>query len=178
MATIDKKQTRWYAESTFNALNKSTIPAGTEIHVDGKLTEDDLSDGVKSKLNGGAVFYKHNVSVPCVTGGDTTKVFTLKLNIISSSATEYTFNSLCEEILNGNDKVVLPCIALTPVNDSFTTGAMMVYDLVADYTDEIYGLTVKALLFEDFDGAMQPEREMTCGAEIGDAVFGDTVIQL
>ena len=178
MATIDKKQTRWYAESTFNALNKSTIPAGTEIHVDGKLTEDDLSDGVKSKLNGEPVFYKHNVSVPCITGGDTTKVFTLKLNIISSSATEYTFNSLCEEILNGNDKVVLPCIALTPVNDSFTTGAMMVYDLVADYTDEIYGLTVKALLFEDFDGAMQPERELTGSASIGDVTFSDTYIQL
>ena len=178
MAIINKKQTRWYSKSTFDALDKTTIPVGTEIHVDGKLTEDDFSDGVKTKLNAGAVLYKHNVSVPCVLGGDTTKVFTLKLNVISSSATEYTFNSLCEEISNGNDKVVLPCIALTPVNDSFTTGAMMVYDLVADYTDEIYGLTVKALLFEDFDGAMQPEREMTCGAEIGDAVFGDTVIQL
>ena len=41
MATIDKKQTRWYAESTFDALDKTTIPVGTEIHVDGKLTEDD-----------------------------------------------------------------------------------------------------------------------------------------
>lgn len=178
MATIDKKQTRWYAESTFDALNKSTIPVGTEIHVDGKLTEDDLSDDVKTKLNGGSVLYKHNISVPCVLAGDMTEIYTLKLNVLSTSATEYTFNSFCAEIVDGNGKLILPCLALTPVGSNFTTGAIMVYDVIADGSDDDYTLTVKALLFEDFDGAAQPERELTCYAEITDITFGDTVIQL
>lgn len=184
MATIDKKQTRWYAEATFNALNKSTIPVGTEIHVDGKLTEDDLSDDIKTKLNGGSILYKHNISVPCVLAPteDITYIYTLKVNVLSTSATEYTFNSFCAELVNGNSKMILPCFVLTPSNSTFTTGAIMVYDVIADYTEDIYGLTVKALLFEDFDGASQPERELTCHAEIptetGEEVFGDTVIQL
>lgn len=178
MATIDKKQTRWYAESTFNALNKSTIPVGTEIHVDGKLTEDDLSDGVKSKLNGGTVLYKHNISIPCCLNGNSDNVYLLKLNVISTSATEYTFNSLCEEISNGNEKMQLPAFALTPSGTAFTTGAVFVYDVIVDTSDESCVLTVKALLFEDFDGAAQPERELTGGAEIGDVAFSDTVIQL
>ena len=178
MATIDKKQTCWYAKSTFDALDKSTIPVGTEIHVTGKLTADDLSDDILNVLYTGTELYKHNISIPCVLGGDTTKIYTLKANIISTSSTEYTFDLFCNDLVNGNNKVLLPCIALTPSNGSSTTGAMMVYDLVADYTEEIYGLTVKALLFEDFDGAMQPERELNGSASIGDAVFGDTVIQL
>ena len=44
--------------------------------------------------------------------------------------------------------------------------------------DGSYGLRVKALLFEDFDGAMQPERELIGSASIGDVTFSDTYIQL
>ena len=178
MAIINKKQTRWYSKTTFDALDKTTIPVGTEIHVDGKLTEDDFSDDVKTKLNEGTVLYKHNVSVPCILGGDSSKIFTLKLNVISTSATEYTFDSLCSESVNGNGKFILPCLALMPIDNSITTGAVMVYDVIAAEAEGSYELTVKALLFEDFDGAMQPERELVCGEQIGDAAFGDTVIQI
>ena len=52
MATIDKKQTRWYAKSTFDSLDKTTIPVGTEIQVTGEIEETDLTADLKTKING------------------------------------------------------------------------------------------------------------------------------
>lgn len=120
--------------------------------------------------------YKHTLSIPCSMSGDITgMIFTLKVNIISTSQTEYTFNSFCAELMGGTDKTLLPCYALTPTN-TFTTGAMMVYKLEANtLEDNSYTLTVKALLFEDFDGAAQPERELNGNESINDNVFSDTV---
>ena len=51
MAIIDKKQKRWYAESTFESLDKTTIPIGTEIQVSGKLGQGDFDDDTNTKLN-------------------------------------------------------------------------------------------------------------------------------
>ena len=52
MATIDKKQTRWYAKSTFDSLDKTTIPIGTEIQVAGEIEETDLTTDLQKKING------------------------------------------------------------------------------------------------------------------------------
>lgn len=51
MAIIDKKQKRWYADSTFESLDKTTIPIGTEIQVSGKLGQGDFDDDTNTKLN-------------------------------------------------------------------------------------------------------------------------------
>lgn len=51
MAIIDKKQKKWYAESTFESLDKTTIPIGTEIQVSGKLGQADFDDDTNTKLN-------------------------------------------------------------------------------------------------------------------------------
>ena len=52
MAIIDNKQTRWYAKSTFDSLDKSTIPVGTEIKVTGEIEETDLTADLQTKING------------------------------------------------------------------------------------------------------------------------------
>ena len=52
MAIIDKKQKRWYAKSTFDSLDKTTIPVGTEIQVTGEIEETDLAAGLQTKING------------------------------------------------------------------------------------------------------------------------------
>lgn len=52
MAIIDKKQTRWYAKSTFDSLDKTTIPVGTEIQVAGEIEEADLTADLQTKING------------------------------------------------------------------------------------------------------------------------------
>ena len=52
MAIIDKKQTRWYSKSTFDSLDKTTIPVGTEIQVGGEIEETDLTADLKTKING------------------------------------------------------------------------------------------------------------------------------
>ena len=51
MATIDKKQKRWYSKSTFDSLDKSTIPVGTEIQVAGELGQADFDSDTNTKLN-------------------------------------------------------------------------------------------------------------------------------
>ena len=52
MAIIDKKQKRWYAKSTFDSLDKTTIPVGTEIQVGGEIEETDLTADLQTKING------------------------------------------------------------------------------------------------------------------------------
>ena len=52
MAIINKKQTRWYAKSTFDSLDKTTIPVGTEIQVTGEIEETDLTADLQTKING------------------------------------------------------------------------------------------------------------------------------
>lgn len=124
--------------------------------------------------------YKHTISIPCSMSGDITgMIFTLKVNVISTSQTAYTFNSFCAELMSGTDKTLLPCYVLTPTN-TFTTGAMMAYKLeVNTLEDQSYTLTAKALLFEDFDGAAEPERELNGAESINDNnVFSDTVTVL
>lgn len=51
MATIDKKQTRWYSKSTFDSLDKTTIPVGTEIQVAGPIEETDLNATLQTSIN-------------------------------------------------------------------------------------------------------------------------------
>ena len=52
MAIIDKKQKRWYSKSTFDSLDKTAIPVGTEIQVTGAIGETDLDSALQSKING------------------------------------------------------------------------------------------------------------------------------
>lgn len=52
MAIIDKKQKRWYSKSTFDSLDKTTIPVGTEIQVAGEIEEADLTADLQTKING------------------------------------------------------------------------------------------------------------------------------
>lgn len=51
MAQLAKKQTRWYKKSTYDGLDKSTIPVGTEVHVTGALTLDELDSSVKNYVD-------------------------------------------------------------------------------------------------------------------------------
>ena len=160
---------------------KANLSEGVIVGLTDPIHENDLDSDLQTKLNSGTNVYKHTISIPCVMSGYTKEmIFTLKVNIISSSQAEYTFNSFCTELVSGTDKTLLPCYVLTPISgSSFQTGAMMAYNLEVNVLgDGSYGLRVKALLFEDFDGAMQPERELTCSASIDDVTFSDTYIQL
>lgn len=160
---------------------KANLYEGALVGLTDPIHENDLDSDLQTKLNSGTNVYKHTLSIPCSMSGDTTgMILTLKVNIISSSQAEYTFNSFCNELMNGTDKTLLPCYALTPTSgSSFQTGAIFVYNLEAGALDDgSYTLAVKALLFEDFDGAAQPERELTGSASIGNVTFSDTYIQL
>lgn len=158
---------------------KANLSEGVIVGLTDPIHENDLDSDLQTKLNSGIKIYKHTISIPCSMSEDITgMIFTLKVNIISSSQAGYTFNSFCAALTNGTDKTLLPCYALTPTN-TFTYGAIFVYNLEAGALDvESYTLTAKAVLFEDFDGAAQPERELNGSESIGDATFSDTVTQL
>ena len=51
MAIIDKKQKQWYSKSTFDNLDRTTIPVGTEIQVGGEIEETDLTPNLQTKIN-------------------------------------------------------------------------------------------------------------------------------
>lgn len=51
MAIIDKKQKRWYSKSTFDSLDKTTIPVGTEIQVTGPIEKTDLTTDLQTSIN-------------------------------------------------------------------------------------------------------------------------------
>ena len=158
---------------------KANLSEGVIVGLTDPIHENELDSALQTKLNSGANVYKHVISIPCSMSEDTTgMIFTLKINIISSSQAEYTFNSFCAELMSGTDKTLLPCYALTPTNN-FTYGAIFVYNLeVGTLEDESYTLTAKAVLFEDFDGAAQPERQLNGSEGIGDNTFSDTVTQM
>ena len=159
---------------------KANLSEGALVGLTDPIHENELDSSLQTKLNSGVKIYKHVISIPCILDGDINNIFTLKVNIISSSRAEYTFNSFCAELMSGIDKTLLPCYVLTPISgSSFQTGAMMAYNIeVNTWGDGSYELKVKALLFEDFDGAMQPERELTGSETIGNVTFSDTYIQL
>ena len=52
MAIIDKKQKRWYSKSTFDSLDKTAIPVGTEIQVTGPIGANDLDSELLVGING------------------------------------------------------------------------------------------------------------------------------
>ena len=52
MAIIDKKQKRWYSKSTFDSLDKTAIPVGTEIQVTGQIGANDLDSELLVGING------------------------------------------------------------------------------------------------------------------------------
>lgn len=51
MAILDKQMEKWMTMASFNALDKSTIPEGTEINIVGDIEESDLSLGLREKIN-------------------------------------------------------------------------------------------------------------------------------
>lgn len=159
---------------------KADLAEGVIVGLTDLIHESELDEGLQTKINsGGNNYYKHDLTIPCRMNDAYEIDLYLKITAINSTKTPYTFNTFCEEVINETRKFLVPCYALISESAGFTTGAVMVYDVIADVTDEeYYFLTVKALLFEDFDGAMQPERELEGVAEIGDIAFGDTVTEL
>ena len=53
MAEFDIKTEQWMSQSAFEALDKSTIPEGTEINIVGDIAETDLSIDLQNKINAG-----------------------------------------------------------------------------------------------------------------------------
>ena len=58
MAKLDKQTEKWMSRASFDKLDLSTIPVGTEINIVGDIQESDLSLELQDKINGGGHLWK------------------------------------------------------------------------------------------------------------------------
>lgn len=127
MANIDKKQKRWYSKSTFDSLDKTTIPIGTEIQVGGELGQADFDSDTNTKLN--------NVANKLdKTGGTITGSLTISQNLIvngTTSTVESTSLKVADKLIYvAKDNAVAlttPAGLITPKYDGTNNGGI-VYD--------------------------------------------------
>lgn len=109
MAIIDKKQKQWYSKSTFDSLDKTKIPIGTEIQVDGKLGQADFDEDTNTKLN----------SISNKLDKPTDEITEDSIPVISSTGT------VSAQPLSGlgGGKIYLHRINMTTTWDGFSEGA-------------------------------------------------------
>lgn len=127
MATIDKKQKRWYSKSTFDSLDKTVIPVGTEIQVTGELGQSDFDADTNTKLN--------NIANKLdKTGGTITGSLTITQNLIvngTTSAVETQNLKVADKLIyvakDNTVALISPAGLITPKYDGTNNGGI-VYD--------------------------------------------------
>lgn len=127
MATIDKKQKRWYSKSTFDSLDKTTIPVGTEIQVTGELGQSDFDADTNTKLNniankldktGGTITGSLTITQDLIVNGTTSTVETQNLKVSDKLIYVAKDNTVA---------LISPAGLITPKYDGTNNGGI-VYD--------------------------------------------------
>ena len=127
MATIDKKQKRWYSKSTFDSLDKTAIPIGTEIQVTGELGQSDFDADTNTKLNniankldktGGTISGSLTITQDLIVNGTTSTVETQNLKVADKLIYVAKDNTVA---------LISPAGLITPKYDGTNNGGI-VYD--------------------------------------------------
>lgn len=127
MAIIDKKQKRWYSKSTFDSLDKTAIPVGTEIQVTGELGQSDFDADTNTKLNdvankldktGGTITGSLTISQDLIVNGTTSTVDTQNLKVADKLIYVAKDNTVA---------LISPAGLITPKYDGTNNGGI-VYD--------------------------------------------------
>ena len=127
MATIDKKQKRWYSKSTFDSLDKTVIPVGTEIQVTGELGQSDFDTDTNTKLNniankldktGGTISGSLTITQNLIVNGTTSTVDTQNLKVADKLIYVAKDNTVA---------LISPAGLITPKYDGTNNGGI-VYD--------------------------------------------------
>lgn len=87
MANLTRQQTRYMSRDEFNALDKSTVPAGTEINIVDQIQKEDLSTDVLNSFT--------NPTWHTTAPGDTAGVLFTRLKIVSCESYPSLVNSEC-----------------------------------------------------------------------------------
>ena len=127
MAIIDKKQKRWYSKSTFDSLDKTAIPVGTEIQVTGELGQSDFDADTNTKLNniankldktGGTISGSLTITQDLIVNGTTSTVETQNLKVADKLIYVAKDNTVA---------LISPAGLITPKYDGTNNGGI-VYD--------------------------------------------------
>lgn len=127
MAIIDKKQKRWYSKSTFDSLDKTAIPVGTEIQVTGELGQSDFDADTNTKLNnvankldktGGTISGSLTITQNLIVNGTTSTVETQNLKVADKLIYVAKDNTVA---------LISPAGLITPKYDGTNNGGI-VYD--------------------------------------------------
>ena len=145
MATINKQAEKWMSKASFDALDKSTIPVGTEINIVGDIQESDLSPDLINKINnaGGHLWKLTNTSggwcaFTFYVNTNASTIEELANDIVNRPAIVGTFYATEEEW--GNESVgfhILKAKSISVSSNSFTIRAF-------SYSAYLMGTTISS----------------------------------
>ena len=137
MATINKQIEKWMTRASFDALDKSTIPEGTEINIVGDIVESDLSVDLQNKINkpSGGKLHLYRVAVKLNQTVNGIEFSTLYVNIYTDA--EITFENFTNYFNFGD-------------YDDYTTGySFSGFNLSGWYFGQLYLATIAGTSLSD-----------------------------
>jgi hypothetical protein len=139
MASYDMQIERWLSKATFDALDKSAIPVGTEINIVGQIEESDLSLELLNKINtAGGHCFKIEVDTGVMWYGK----FTYYVNTTANTLSELASDLIERKCISGH--LILEAGATDNVNDIF--GSVTTYISTATISGESLELTGNSLV--------------------------------
>ena len=135
MAEIQRKQTKYMTRAEFNALDKTTIPIGTEINIVDQIQKEDLSTDLQNAItsaegalpsSGGTVTGDLVVSGDLTVSGTTTtekeKQLLVEENVIATNANKVDLKTLLSGIAINKNASATYGIMYDPVDDAVKFG--------------------------------------------------------
>lgn len=137
MAEIPRKQTRYMTRAEFNALDKTTVPVGTEINIVDQIQKEDLSTDLQNAVtkaenaipsSGGTVSGDLTVTGNLTVSGTTTTI---------ESTTLKVKDKLIEVASDNTSALTTPAGLVAPKYDGTNSGALVFDNTGTAYVGDV-----------------------------------------
>lgn len=179
MAEIQRKQTRYMTRAEFNALDKTTVPVGTEINIVDQIQKEDLSTDLQN-----AVTRAEN-AIPSSGGtvsGDLT--VTGNLTVSGTAITSKSWHDTAPADTSTVDFTRLKVLTVPAPGESATDYSFLVGKecMTAGYTDGVNGVWYASydkvvygyVSYDSTQGEVGVSLAYSDGTALSDAVFPGT----
>ena len=135
MAEIQRKQTKYMTRAEFNALDKTTIPIGTEINIVDQIQKEDLSTDLQNAIasaegalpsSGGTISGNLAVTGNLTVSGTTTtekeKQLLVEENVIATNANKVDLKTLLSGLAINKNANATYGIMYDPADDAVKFG--------------------------------------------------------
>lgn len=137
MAEIQRKQTKYMTRAEFNALDKTTVPVGTEINIVDQIQKEDLSTDLQNAVtkaenaipsSGGTVSGDLTVTGNLTVSGTTTTI---------ESTTMKVKDKLIEVASDNTSALTTPAGLVAPKYDGTNSGALVFDNTGTAYVGDV-----------------------------------------